>query len=135
MSVNVVLALDSSELQRKLRKLTHARFLGDMRTFLVAEAMALLQAAAVGEPHGPTNELSNSKAIVPVKENAKEIKIAAAYLSEHAAPVHEGVFGHQSLLNKYPRFRWYAQALHGFEAGFLERAHARLWSLVSGAAR
>ena len=104
--------------------------LGELRPFIVREAMNLLQQAERMEPRA-TGELSNSKAIIPLRERNGLIEVAAAYTSEKSAPVHEGIFGYAKLGGGYAHYKWFERALEAEEQNFAERARQALLSALS----
>ena len=127
--VNMLMKLEGGEALRKALQRQEEAFLRELADTLPAEGQALMGAANAAAPR-VSGTLVASSSVTSVVQKGR-VRVAAAYLDEKAAAVHEGVhWGHH--IEGTPHFKWYERVLNGFEGGFLERIASRLKRLVGG---
>lgn len=131
MAANVLMKLEGGEQLRRALKKKEKEFLRELATALPAEGQALMTSANAAAPR-VRGELAGSSSVTSVVQEQKgRVRVAAAYLDEKAAAVHEGVHWGQKVEGT-SGFKWYERALNAFEGGFVERIGARLKRLVGG---
>jgi len=129
--VNVLMKMSGGEALRKALKKKEKEFFAAMANELPQEAQKLMQSANALAPRD-TGELAGSSSVTSAVQPEKgRVRVAAAYLDEKAAAVHEGVhFGRH--IEGTRGFKFYERALNAFEGGFVERIGAKLKRLVGG---
>lgn len=131
--MNVLMKLHGGEQLRKALKKIEKEFLAELAVALPEEGNSLMAAANATAPRG-TGTLAASSSVTTVVQEAKgRVRVAAAYLDEKAAAVHEGIHWGQKVEGT-AGFKWFERALNSFEGGFVERIGARLKRLVGGGA-
>lgn len=127
---NIVMKLEGGEQLRKALRAKEREFLEEMAAALPEEGQKLMSAAAAAAPRD-SGELAGSASVTSaLTKKGTRVKVAAAFLDEKAAAVHEGVhWGHH--IEGTRGFKWYERILNGFEGGFIERIATRLRRLVS----
>lgn len=126
-----VLQLKGMEQLRRALKKQPERFIAEMARALPAEARALMGQANAAAPR-VSGELAGSSSVTELVQVQKgRVRVAAAYLDEKAAAVHEGVHWGQHIEGT-AGFKWFERALFAFEPGFGERIVARLKALTEG---
>ncbi|MHB1065425.1 MAG: hypothetical protein ACYC1Z_13220 [Georgenia sp.] len=130
--VDVLMELEGGPaLLRALRRQEKA-FLDELANALPAEGQALMNSANAKAPRGSGTLAGSSSVTTEVNESKGRVRVAAAYLDEKAAAVHEGVHWGEKVEGT-KGFKWYERVLNGFEAGFVSRIGARLKRMVGGA--
>lgn len=126
-----VLQLKGMEKLRRALKKQPERFFAEMAMALPAEAQALMGQANGAAPR-KSGELAGSSSVTSVVQVRKgRVRVAAAYLDEKAAAVHEGV--HWGAHIEGTRgFKFFERALNAFEGGFASRIVARLKRIAGG---
>lgn len=119
-----------AQLRRAVKK-QPARFLAEMAVALPAEAQTLMAQATAVAPRS-SGELAASASVTSVVQARKgRVRVAAAYLDDKAAAVHEGV--HWGAHVEGTRgFKFFERTLNSFEGGFASRIVSRLKRLVRG---
>lgn len=127
---NIVMKVEGGEQLRKALQAKEREFLEEMAATLPEEGQKLMSAAAAAAPRA-SGELAGSASVTMAKtRKGSRIRVAAAFLDEKAAAVHEGVhWGHH--IEGTRGFKWYERVFHSFEGGFVERIAAKLRRLVS----
>lgn len=127
---NIFLEVEGGEQLRRALKGKERQFLEEMAAALPEEGQKLMSAAVAAAPR-LSGELASSSSVTSAKaKRGSRVKVAAAFLSEKAAAVHEGV--HWGRHIKGTRgFKWYERVLNAFEGGFVERIASRLRKLVT----
>lgn len=115
-------------LRRALRRKS-ADFLKEMAEALPAEGQALMGSADALAPRKSGTLAGSSSVTTVVQEKKGRVRVAAAYLDEKAAAVHEGLHWNRRVEGTRG-FKWFERALHAFEGGFLDRIAARLRKVV-----
>lgn len=128
---NVLMQLEGEKELRKAIKRQERAFLEEMAAALPDEGEKLMAIADAAAPR-MTGELASSSSVTSVVQPSKgRVKVAAAYLDEKAAAVHEGVHGGRHVEGTRG-FKFFEHAFNSFEAGFVQRIAARLKRLVGG---
>lgn len=127
---NIVMKLEGGEQLRKALRAKEREFLAEMSAALPEEGQKLMSAAAAAAPRD-SGELAGSAAVSSaLTKKGTRVRVAAAFLDEKAAAVHEGVhWGHH--IEGTRGFKWYERIFNAFEGGFVERIAAKLRRLVS----
>lgn len=118
-----------SELQRAL-KAKEKEFLAELGDALPEEGEALMTAANAVAPSETGEMIASSSVTTEVKRGS--VQVAAAYLDEKAAAVHEGFHGGKDVDGTLPGEKWFEQTLNSFEPGFEQRIAARLKRVTGG---
>lgn len=133
MAPRVVMALEVKgleQLKRELRKQKRA-FFQEMAAALPVEAEKLMSQANTAAPRASGELVSSANVSVVLQESKGRVRVAAAYLDEKAAAVHEGVHW-GGKVEGTRGFKWYERAFNAFEVGFIERIAQRLRRLTGG---
>lgn len=133
MAPRVVMALEVKgleQLKRELRKQKRA-FFQKMAAALPVEAERLMAQANTAAPRASGELVGSANVSVVLQENKGRVRVAAAYLDEKAAAVHEGVHW-GGYVEGTRGFKWYERAFNVFEIGFIERIAQRLRRLTGG---
>lgn len=133
MPANVLMQLEGGEELRKALKRQEKAFFDEMAAALPEEGQNLMAVADAAAPRLTGQLVSSSSVTSEVKPSKGRVKVAAAYLDEKAAAVHEGVHGGHHVEGTRG-FKFFERVLHSFEAGFVQRIAARLKRLVGGGA-
>ena len=128
---NIVMKLEGGEELRKALKAKEREFLDEMAAALPEEGQRLMGAAVAAAPRA-SGELASSASVTTARtRKGSRIRVAAAFLDDKAAAVHEGVHWNHHIEGTRG-FKWYERVFNAFEGGFVERIGARLKRLVSG---
>jgi len=129
--IDVFMKLEGAkELKRALRK-QEKLFFAEMAQALPEEGQTLMSSANAAAPTKSGALKASAQVSSVVQEKRGRVRVAAAYVDEKAAAVHEGIHW-GAKVEGTKGFKWYERALNGFEAGFVERIAARLRRLVGG---
>ncbi len=129
--MNVLVKLEGAEQLRKALKKKEKEFLAAMANGLPQEAQVLMQSANSAAPRLTGKLASSSSVTSSVQPEKGRVRVAAAYLDEKAAAVHEGVHWGRHIEGT-SGFKWYEKAFNAFQAGFVQRIGDRLKRLVGG---
>lgn len=91
---------------------------------LIKEGKSLLDQANAVAPTETGEMVASSSVTSEVREG--KVSVAAAYLDEKAAAVHEGFHGGKDSEGVLPGEKWFEKTLNGFAPGFEERVAAGL---------
>ncbi len=129
--VNVLMSVEGGEALRKALTKKSAEVAREMALALPQEGAALMAQANALAPRATGELVGSSSVTSAVTRKGAKVAVAAAYLDEKAAAVHEGVHWGKKVQGTRG-FKWFERALQGFQAGFIERIVARLRHLVGG---
>jgi len=129
--VNVLMSVEGGEALRKTLTKKSAEVAREMELALPQEGAALMAQANALAPRATGELVGSSSVTSAVTRKGAKVAVAAAYLDEKAAAVHEGVHWGKKIQGTRG-FKWFERALQGFQAGFIERIVARLRRLVGG---
>lgn len=129
--VNVLMAVEGGDALRKALQRKSAEVAREMEIALPQEGAALMAQANAIAPKATGELVASSSVTSAVTRKGQRVRVAAAYLDEKAAAVHEGVHWGKKIQGTRG-FKWFERALNAFTPGFIERIVARLRKLVGG---
>lgn len=129
--VNVLMSVEGGDALRKALQKKSAEVAREMAIALPQEGAALMAHADALAPRASGELVASSSVTSAVTRKGAKVAVAAAYLDEKAAAVHEGVHWGRKIQGTRG-FKWFERALNAFTPGFIERIVARLRKLVGG---
>lgn len=125
----VNMSVEGGDALRKALTKKSAEVAREMELALPQEGAALMAQANALAPRATGELVASSSVTSAVTRKGAKVAVAAAYLDEKAAAVHEGVHWGKKIQGTRG-FKWFERSLQGFQAGFIERIVARLRRLV-----
>jgi hypothetical protein len=129
--INVLMTVEGGDALKAALKKHQERFLAEMAEALPQEGQVLMTEANSSAPRASGALASSSSVTSVVQQSQGRVRVAAAYLDEKAAAVHEGVHWGQHIEGT-KGFKWFEKAFHAFELGAMQRIVSRLKRLVGG---
>lgn len=129
--VDVIMSIEGGgQLLKALRK-KPKEFFALLAQRLPDEGENLAAAAAMAAP-SVSGELASSASVTSVAQESKGVvRVAAAFLDEKAAAVHEGVHWGQHIEGT-EGLKFFEKTANAFEQGFIERIGQNLKKLTEG---
>lgn len=129
--VNVLMSVEGGEALRKALTKKSAEVAREMELALPHEGAALMAQANALAPRATGELVGSSSVTSAVTRKGAKVAVAAAYLDEKAAAVHEGVHWGKKIQGTRG-FKWFERAFNAFQQGAVERIVTRLRKLVGG---
>lgn len=129
--VNVLMSVEGGDELRRALQRKAEEVARELAVALPQEGTALMAEANALAPRSSGELVSSSSVTTAVTGKGKKVRVAASYLDEKAAAVHEGVHWGKKIQGTRG-FKWFERALNAFTPGFIERIVARLRRLVGG---
>jgi hypothetical protein len=129
--VNVLMSVEGGEALRKALTKKSAEVAREMAIALPAEGQTLMQTAGATVPRA-TGELAGSSSVTSsLTKKGQRVRVAAAYLDEKAAAVHEGLHWGKKIQGT-KGFKWFQRAFDAYKSAAIGRIVERLRRLVGG---
>lgn len=129
--VNVLMSVEGGDALRKALQKKSAEVAREMSLALPQEGAALMAQANAIAPKATGELVASSSVTSAVTRKGTKVAVAAAYLDEKAAAVHEGVHWGKKIQGTRG-FKWFERAFRAFQSAAIERIVARLRRLVGG---